>query len=79
MTLSNGHPQSKLSEYADGELSREESRAVEEHLATCADCREEIAFIRAFDEGLAALPEDSFAPLARISHHSLAEKPPSVA
>ncbi len=35
----NGHPdESRLTAYADGELTRWESQAVEDHLAVCAEC-----------------------------------------
>src|SRR4051812_31502339 len=36
----------RLSEYVDDEISREERRAIEAHLETCADCREVLSEIR---------------------------------
>jgi anti-sigma factor RsiW len=37
----------RLSDYADGELSGAEKRAVDEHLAGCADCRQVLSELRA--------------------------------
>src|ERR1043166_5559823 len=52
MTLLKKHPQDRLSQYADGELPSEEMQTIKEHLATCADCHEEVTFIREVNAGL---------------------------
>jgi hypothetical protein len=48
----------RLSEYLDGELSAREARQLEEHLATCDDCRSVAAGLRAVIEAAALLPAD---------------------
>ncbi len=48
--------QEQLSSYLDGELSAEERAAVEEHLAGCAACREELELLRATLDALHDLP-----------------------
>jgi hypothetical protein len=46
----------QLSPYLDGMLSKQESSRLEEHLAQCQACREELADLRATIEALAELP-----------------------
>jgi len=41
---------SRLFEYLDGELSEEQSAALDEHLTTCPDCRRLVEFERSFRE-----------------------------
>jgi anti-sigma factor RsiW len=45
----------KLSAYIDGELSSALMEAVEVHLASCSDCRKELALLRAAVEALDVL------------------------
>jgi anti-sigma factor (TIGR02949 family) len=45
-----------LQEYVDGQLSPAETQAVEDHLATCAACRAELALLRQVDNALAQQP-----------------------
>ena len=56
----------KLSAYLDGELPPEESAALEEHLARCAACREELSRLAFVSEALETLdgaePDPYFAP-----------------
>jgi anti-sigma factor RsiW len=40
------HPRDRLGEFADGELSGEEARGIEVHLAGCTECAREVALIR---------------------------------
>jgi anti-sigma factor RsiW len=58
--------QKKLSAYLDGELPPEENAALEEHLARCAPCREELSRLAFVSEALEALdgvePGPYFAP-----------------
>ncbi len=42
----------RLDAYVDGELSDEETRSVEEHLAACERCAEVLGFERALLDGL---------------------------
>jgi putative zinc finger protein len=51
------HPDQMLAEYADGALGPEDRATVDEHLAGCATCREELALARSARERLADLPE----------------------
>ncbi len=48
-----GHDE--LMQYLDGELTTQESARVEEHLATCTECRRELAIFGAMKDDLAAL------------------------
>ncbi len=52
----------RLHAYADGELDADEARAVEAHLETCADCRAELAQIRALKSALRTLDFSEMAP-----------------
>ena len=52
----------RLHAFADGELDAAEARAVEAHLATCADCRAELAQIRALKAALHDLDFSEVAP-----------------
>ncbi len=45
----------RLSEYLDGELSTDEARELEAHLAGCAECRDTVADLRRIIGGAAAL------------------------
>lgn len=66
----------KLSAYLDGELPPEESAALEEHLARCAACREELSRLAFVSEALETLdgaePDPYFAP--RLKRLAVAER-----
>jgi hypothetical protein len=64
-----------LSEYIDGTLDRETKDRVEQHVASCADCREELASLKALVHELGSLepvqpPEDFLAQV-----HKRLDKP----
>lgn len=64
-----GHPgYATLSRFADGELSAKRQRRVADHLADCARCRQEIAFIRRAGDLARSLDSPSAPPelLARV-------------
>lgn len=46
----------QIQAYIDRQLSAEETRAVETHLAWCAACRQELALLRRVDDALRAWP-----------------------
>jgi anti-sigma factor RsiW len=50
----NNHPLERISAYADGELTAEEERGVEAHLALCTECSRELALIRALSGAMKA-------------------------
>ena len=52
----------RLHAYADDELDADEARAVEAHLASCADCRAELAAIRELKSALHELDFSEVAP-----------------
>jgi anti-sigma factor (TIGR02949 family) len=59
----------RLDDYLDRELSAEETRLIDEHLATCAACLQEFTFERSVTAGLRRKLRRSTAPpdlLARI-------------
>ncbi|HKS68809.1 MAG TPA: zf-HC2 domain-containing protein, partial [Ktedonobacterales bacterium] len=47
----------RLSAYLDGELAPGDDAALERHLATCAECRDELAGLREVRALLRALPQ----------------------
>ena len=47
----------RLSAYSDGELTADETRQLEAHIATCAACRNELAALRQVQALLRAMPE----------------------
>jgi anti-sigma factor RsiW len=49
-------PFEQLSEFADGDLTRDASEAVERHLAVCVACRADLARLRAVLDRAAVLP-----------------------
>lgn len=49
-------PDVRLEEYLDGELQGAPREAVEAHLASCGDCRRELAELRRLEEVLRAVP-----------------------
>ncbi len=51
--------QGLLARYYDGELNVEVSRGVAQHLAACAECRRELAALRAVSGLLATQPDDA--------------------
>ena len=62
MTRSKDEFTLRLHAYADGELADEDARAVEAHLASCADCRAELAEIRQLKSALRTLDFSELAP-----------------
>jgi len=50
----NGHPRSELSAYLDDQLGVDERTAVDRHLASCEDCRAELAALRLLAAAVAA-------------------------
>ena len=56
------HPRRRLLRYADGELSAAARRAVERHLARCADCRKRLERLRTLLFQLRAWPVESPPP-----------------
>jgi anti-sigma factor RsiW len=56
MTMHHHRAEKLLSAYLDGELSRDEARAVQEHLLDCAACRETYESLRTAKEALGQLP-----------------------
>lgn len=49
----NGHPQDRLSEYLDDELTIEERAAIDRHLASCEDCRSHLDGLRRLARAIA--------------------------
>jgi anti-sigma factor RsiW len=72
-----GRVRQQLSAHADGELSAEDARAVEEHLAQCAGCAWEQQRLRQLTFLTALVPEEETPPglhariLARLAAASL--------
>ncbi|GAB3952182.1 zf-HC2 domain-containing protein [Kribbella albertanoniae] len=54
------HDYSQLGAYALGALDPVESREVDEHLATCAECRAELAELEEMKEFLGEVPPEAF-------------------
>lgn len=48
----------QLNDFVDGDIDRAEAQRIEEHIASCADCRAEVAQLRALTQRVAALPRD---------------------
>ena len=70
--MSGAHVVDRLDDYVDGELSEAEFQEVELHLAGCADCAAEHAFLRELLASAASLPK-SMAP-ARDLWPAIAER-----
>ncbi|MBI5242827.1 MAG: zf-HC2 domain-containing protein [Elusimicrobia bacterium] len=51
------HAKERLSEYLDGALADADRKAVDEHLAACADCRAELESLRSVSRLVAGLPK----------------------
>lgn len=60
MALLNMHPRAELLRYLDGAVTADERRTLEAHLASCKECRDYIARVKNFNEGLAGLTEEEF-------------------
>lgn len=56
------HPAGDLIRYLDGDLVNEDRRKIEAHLASCAECREQLAFTRDFNQSLAQLTAEELSP-----------------
>jgi len=54
------HDRSQLGAYALGALEADEVREVDEHLATCAECRTELAELEEMKEFLGEVPPEAF-------------------
>ena len=54
------HDRSQLGAYALGALEPDEVREVDEHLATCAECRAELAELEEMKEFLGEVPPEAF-------------------
>ncbi|MFI7066559.1 anti-sigma factor family protein [Kribbella sp. NPDC050124] len=54
------HDRSQLGAYALGALEPDEAREVDEHLATCAECRTELAELEEMKEFLGEVPPEAF-------------------
>jgi putative zinc finger protein len=54
------HDRSQLGAYALGALDPDEVREVDEHLATCAECRAELAELEELKEFLGEVPPEAF-------------------
>ncbi|MEU4607958.1 zf-HC2 domain-containing protein [Kribbella sp. NPDC023972] len=54
------HDRSQLGAYALGALDPDEVREVDEHLATCAECRAELAELEELKEFLGEVPAEAF-------------------
>ncbi|HEU4945598.1 MAG TPA: zf-HC2 domain-containing protein [Kribbella sp.] len=54
------HDRSQLGAYALGALEPHEARAVDEHLATCDECREELAGFEELKDFLSEVPAEAF-------------------
>jgi hypothetical protein len=54
------HDQSQLGPYVLGALGPDEARAVEQHLAECADCRREVAELQETKDLLGEVPPEAF-------------------
>jgi hypothetical protein len=56
----NEHDRSQLGAYALGALEADEVREVDEHLATCAECRAELAELEEMKDFLGEVPPEAF-------------------
>lgn len=54
------HDRTQLGAYALGALEPDEAREVDEHLATCAECRAELAELEEMKEFLGEVPPEAF-------------------
>lgn len=54
------HDRSQLGAYALGALEPDEAREVDQHLATCAECRTELAELEEMKEFLGEVPPEAF-------------------
>lgn len=61
----NGHPQDRLSEYLDDELTIEERAVIDRHLASCEDCRSHLDALRRLARAIA---QDSVPPIPADLH-----------
>jgi hypothetical protein len=56
----NEHDRTQLGAYALGALEPDEAREVDEHLATCAECRAEVAELAQMKDFLGEVPPEAF-------------------
>lgn len=67
----NGHPQDRLSEYLDDELSIEDRSAIDRHLASCEDCRSHLEALRRL---ASAIGEEPVPPLPADLHEKIGRR-----
>lgn len=60
MALWKTHPREDLLRYLDGDVGEGEKRTLENHLATCEDCRRYLARVKDFNKGLDDLAVEEF-------------------
>jgi hypothetical protein len=60
------HPDELLAAFVDGSGSPDDIRSIESHLASCAECRADVAFARAGRTAMADLPELEEPGIARM-------------
>src|SRR5574337_894501 len=76
--------QAQMTAYLSGDLATEDSRVVENHVASCAGCRAELAALRQAWETLGDLPTPSLAPgvdrsiLQRVATEAAETPPPPI-
>jgi hypothetical protein len=61
MALWKTHPREDLLRYLDGDVGDDRKRSIEEHLASCKECRDHISIVKGFNEGLTDLSQEEFA------------------
>ncbi len=55
------HPEVDMLRYREGDLDEEKKRSVDKHIQECAECREYLAFVDDFKEGLQELTPEELA------------------
>ncbi|MGD9904330.1 MAG: anti-sigma factor [Vicinamibacterales bacterium] len=57
-----GHPTERLVDLVDGRLAAAEAAAIEQHLAGCAECRREVAWLKAWHTAAGVARDGAAAP-----------------
>src|SRR6266481_6195342 len=60
MAFLNAHPREDLLRFVDGDVGEDEKRSLDEHLASCSECRTYLSSVKTFNEGLGELTEEEF-------------------
>jgi anti-sigma factor RsiW len=60
--MKDGHIEEMLPLYIEGELSDDEKRAVDEHLSSCADCREAMDLYTSLEKALVSFKKERPSP-----------------